>query len=280
MNCFERAIMEDAVACNITAFCNWRRGITMETILEVKGVTKKIKNRKILDNVTLHIDSGEIVGLVGPNGAGKTSLMKLIAGYNFPTVGTIEICGHDVGREHAAAMREAAFLVENPGLYPELSGRQHIHMVCDSRGIDRSSIEDLTDFLDFPKQLDDRVKTYSIGMKQRLGLAMCWAVQPKLLVLDEPLNGLDPDGIFLLRKRVEEAAVQGTAILISSHLLSELEKTATRFLFLRQGKIIGEESVNTVFPKGLSAEISLTEDAASESSDGLEERYRELFGRR
>lgn len=169
----------------------------MERILEVNGITKKIKNRKILDNVILHINSGEIVGLVGSNGAGKTSLMKLIAGYNFPTAGTITICGHDVGRDHAAAMKESAFLVENPGLYP--------------------------------------------------------------------------DGIFLLRKRIEEAAVQGTSVLISSHLLSELEKTATRFLFLRQGKIIGEESMNTAFSKGFSAEISLTEDAASESSDGLEE---------
>lgn len=252
----------------------------MEPVLKVEEVTKKIKNRKILDTVTLHINSGEIVGLVGPNGAGKTSLMKLIAGYNFPTAGTITICGHDVGRDHAAAMKESAFLVENPGLYPELSGRQHMYMICDSRGIDRRTVENLSDLLDFPKQLDDRVKTYSIGMKQRLGLAMCWAAQPKLLVLDEPLNGLDPDGIFLLRKRIAEAAAQGTAVLISSHLLSELEKTAMRFLFLREGKIIGEESVNTAFSKDFSAGISLTEDTESESRDGLEERYRELFERR
>lgn len=239
----------------------------MEDILNVKGVTKRIRRREILNDISLHIAPGEIVGLVGPNGAGKTSLMKLIAGYNFPTAGTIEICGHDVGRDHAAAMRKAAFLVENPGFYPELSGRRHLYMVCDSRGIARSTVDALADFLDFPGQLDDRVKTYSIGMKQRLGLAMCWAAQPKLLVLDEPLNGLDPDGIFLLRKRIGEAAAQGTAFLISSHLLSELQKTATRFLFLRQGKLIGEECINHIS----------TEDSRTENINALEEKYRKLF---
>lgn len=229
----------------------------MEDILRVENVSKTIGMKQILQKVSLSIAPGEIVGLVGPNGAGKTSLMKLIAGYNFPDEGKITICGQDVGSAHAAAMKNAAFLVEEPGLYPQLTGRQHLHMVCDTRGIPRTEIEKLSDLLNFEKQLDNRVKTYSIGMKQRLGIALCFAAQPQFLVLDEPLNGLDPDGIFLIRERMKEASEKGMAILISSHLLTELQKVASRFVFLHHGEVIGE--------------------SGEESEEALENKYRSLF---
>lgn len=214
----------------------------METILEVQKVSKRVGKKQILDDVSFSLAEGEILGLVGPNGAGKTTLMKLIAGYNLPTHGAVQICGHDVIREHDKAMREAAFLVEEPGLYPQLSGRDHVRLVLDSRGLPRQNEEALSDLLNFPEQLDKKVRIYSIGMKQRLGLALCWAAQPKLLVLDEPLNGLDPDGIFLLREKMEQARSEGAAVLISSHLLSELQRVATRFLFLDHGRIVGAGS--------------------------------------
>ena len=229
----------------------------MQSVLQAEHIFKTIGKKKILDDVSLSIMPGEIVGLVGPNGAGKTSLMKLIAGYNFPTAGTIAIEGHNVEKNHAAAMKVAAFLVEEPGLYPNLSGRKHLEMVCDSRGISHDAIQSVADFLNFESQLKNKTKTYSIGMKQRLGLALCWVSAPTLLVLDEPVNGLDPDGIFLLREKMQKAADGGAAVLISSHLLSELQKVATRFVFLRQGKVIGEN--------------------AGENFEELENYYRHLF---
>ncbi len=211
----------------------------MSAVLEVRDVSKKIGKKLILDHVSFSIEPGEVVGLVGPNGAGKTSLMKLIAGYNFPTGGSISICGYDVKRSHAEAMRLSSFLIEEPGLYPQLSGKKHVQMVLDSRNFSRDQIDSLSDLLNFGSQINNRTKTYSIGMKQRLGLALCWAARPALMVLDEPLNGLDPDGIFLLREKIELAAKNSTAILISSHLLSELQKSATRFVFLNHGKVVG-----------------------------------------
>ena len=226
-------------------------------MIEVNNLVKRYGNHTAVDHLSFKIEKGKIYGFLGPNGAGKTSLMKLIAGYNFPDEGKITICGQDVGSAHAAAMKNAAFLVEEPGLYPQLTGRQHLHMVCDTRGIPRTEIEKISDLLNFEKQLDSRVKTYSIGMKQRLGIALCFVAQPQFLVLDEPLNGLDPDGIFLIRERMKEASEKGMAILISSHLLTELQKVASRFVFLHHGEVIGE--------------------SGEESEEELENKYRSLF---
>lgn len=209
-------------------------------------MSKRIGKKDILSDITLATTPGEIVGLVGPNGAGKTSLMKLIAGYNFPTAGSIRICGHDVRKEHVAAVREAAFLVEGPGLYPGISGQRHMEMFCDARGIPREKIQTVSDFLNFAPQLKNRTRTYSLGMKERLGLALCWVSSPKLMVLDEPLNGLDPDGIFLLRRRLEQVTKGGTTVLISSHLLDELQKVASRIVFIKAGRLIGDETTDNL----------------------------------
>lgn len=213
-------------------------------ILNICHVSKKIGKKLILQDIQATLSSGEIVGLVGPNGAGKTSLMKLIAGYNFPSQGSIEICGHNVATEHGSAMAHSSFLVESPGLYPNLSGKRHLEMVCRSHGISTDLIRSVMDFIDFDSQLNDKVKTYSVGMKQRLALALCWITNPKLLVLDEPVNGLDPEGIVLLRNRIESIAADGTAVLVSSHLLDELQKISTRIIFIDGGEILGEEKAN------------------------------------
>lgn len=229
----------------------------METLLELKDVTKVIHKHRILQNVSLQVKPGEIVGLVGPNGAGKTSAMKIAAGFTYPTQGGAKVCGHDVHKERPAAMRESAFLIEEPGLYKSMTGRQHLKMVCEERDVayDPAETEDIANL---GKQIDDKVRTYSIGMKQRLGLAICWAMHPKLFVLDEPTNGLDPDGIFLLRSKIREAAAQGAGFLVSSHLLDELAKTADRILFIKKGELVWE--------------------SAASDGDALEQAYREQFG--
>ena len=213
----------------------------MDALLELANVSKTVGKREILRNVTLRVGPGEIVGLVGPNGAGKSTLMKIAAGFSLPTVGNARINGRDVQKERPQALEKAAFLIEGPGLYNNLTGTQHLKMVCEERGVPYDP-ELVSDFVPFEKQLDGRVRTYSMGMKQRLALALCWAVRPNLFVLDEPTGALDPDGIFLLRKRIQASAESGAGVLISSHLLDEMAKTATRILFLRKGEIVWENA--------------------------------------
>ena len=216
----------------------------MKYALKVDNVSQKKSKRWILQDISLRIQPGEIVGLVGPNGAGKTSLMKLMAGYDLPTKGKISIYGHDVVKDRVGSMGDATFLVESPGLYQSISGKRHLEMFCDSRCIPRETIETVMDFLNFPSQLQDKVRTYSVGMKQRLALALCWLGGTGLIVLDEPVNGLDPDGIVLLRKKIQDVSSKGVAVLVSSHLLDELQRVSTRVVFIQNGKLIGDKDAH------------------------------------
>ena len=159
------------------------------TVLNVQTVSKRFGKREILKGISLSVESGEIVGLVWPNGAGKTTLLKQIAGFQFPSSGKITVCGFDTARDHENAARHMACLIEAPGLYPNISGRRHLEMFCAARGVPEAVIGEVADFLNFQNQLSARTRTYSVGMKQRLGLALCWVSRPDLLVLDEPLNG-------------------------------------------------------------------------------------------
>ena len=213
----------------------------MDALLKLQNVSKTIRKRKILRDISLRVGPGEIVGLVGPNGAGKSTIMKIAAGFSLPTGGSASIGGHDVRKERPEALKKAVFLIEGPGLYSGLTGTQHLKMVCEERGVPYEP-DSVSDIVPFGKQLDDRVRTYSMGMKQRLALSLCWAVQPDLFVLDEPTSALDPDGIFLLRKRVQASAESGAGVLISSHLLDEMAKTADRILFIRGGEIVWESA--------------------------------------
>ncbi len=215
--------------------------------LVLNEVSKKIGKKQILNKVSLTLKSGEIVGLVGPNGAGKTTIMKIITGLSLPTQGSISVCGTDMKDDKVKALENIGFLVEEPGLYRNISGKKNLEILMDIRNINKDNLAYVADLLNFDKQLKNKVKTYSIGMKQRLALALSFIMKPKLLVLDEPLNGLDPDGIFLLRDKVKEIASTGTSVLISSHLLGELEKVADRIIFIKQGNIIipDENSDNT-----------------------------------
>lgn len=211
----------------------------MGALLELENINKNIRKHKILQNVSLQVAPGEIVGLVGPNGAGKSSIMKLAAGFSLPSGGSVRINGHDVRKERPKALEKAVFLIEGPGLYSSLTGTRHLQMMCEERGVPYEPAS-VAEMIPFARQLNDRVHTYSMGMKQRLALAICWAVRPALFVLDEPVDTLDPDGIFVLRKWIQSSAEKGAGFLISSHLLDEMAKTATRILFIRKGEIVKE----------------------------------------
>lgn len=217
-------------------------------LLKIEQVSKKIKKRMIIDNISMHVNSGEIVGFLGPNGAGKTTTIKMIMGLFSITQGKITICGHDVITEFEEAMQNVGAIVENPDLYKRMTGRQNLEYFCSMYEIDaEKSIDFVVNLVKMSERINDKVKTYSLGMRQRVGLAQSLLHMPSLLVLDEPTNGVDPIGIKELRDLLKRLAKEsGVGVLISSHLLSEMELMCDRIYILDNGVIIGEKSIDQV----------------------------------
>ncbi len=214
-------------------------------LLKIENVTKKIKNKTIVDNVSLSINRGEIVGFLGPNGAGKTTTIKMIMGLFSITSGNISVCGHDVKTDFENAMKHVGAIVENPDLYKRLTGRQNLEYFANFYGKDAiNNIDDVVELVKMKDRINDKVKNYSLGMRQRVGLAQALLHMPSLLVLDEPTNGLDPIGIKEMRDLLKHLATQsGSGIFISSHLLSEMELICDRIYIIDKGVIIGEKEI-------------------------------------
>ncbi len=214
-------------------------------LLKLEGVTKKIKKKTIVDNISLSVNSGEIVGFLGPNGAGKTTTIKMIMGLFSITSGNISVCGHNVATDFENAMKNVGSIVENPDLYKYLTGRQNLKYLSQFYG--KKAIENIDSAIELVKmkdRIDTKVKTYSLGMRQRVGLAQAILHMPPLLILDEPTNGLDPIGIKELRELLKNLAQNaGTGVFISSHLLSEMELMCDRIYVIDNGVIIGEKTM-------------------------------------
>ena len=215
-------------------------------LLKIQGLTKSIKKKKILDNVSLTVNSGEIVGFLGPNGAGKTTTIKLIMGLFVITKGQITVCGYDVVKDFEAAMENVGGIVENPDLYKRLTGRQNLEYFASMhKNVDKENIDNIIDMVKMRDRIDHKVKTYSLGMCQRVGIAQALIHNPRLLVLDEPTNGLDPLGIKELRDLLKLLAKEaGVGVFISSHLLSEMELMCDRIYIIDNGVIIGEKTIH------------------------------------
>lgn len=211
--------------------------------LDVKNLSKSLGKNKILKNITFSIEEGEIVGFVGPNGSGKTTTIRTLTNLIFPDEGTISIFGHDIIKEREKALKNVSAIVENPGLYTYLTGKDNLELVRKLNGISKEKMKEIIEFVGLTSRITDKVKKYSLGMKQRLALAMSLLTEPKLLILDEPTNGLDPSGTIELRnilnKLVEEKNI---SIFISSHILSEIEKICNRIIYIKEGKIISIKS--------------------------------------
>lgn len=214
-------------------------------LLRIENVTKKIKKKTIVDNVSLTINSGEIVGFLGPNGAGKTTTIKMIMGLFSITEGSISVCGHDVKTDFENAMKNIGAIVENPDLYKRLTGRQNLEYFASFHGQEAiDNIDAVVELVKMKERINDKVKTYSLGMRQRVGLAQALLHMPSLLVLDEPTNGLDPIGIKEMRDLLKHLATKsGTGIFISSHLLAEMELMCDRIYIIDNGVIIGEKEI-------------------------------------
>ncbi|MFE4709898.1 ABC transporter ATP-binding protein [Paenibacillus sp. NPDC056722] len=212
------------------------------TIFQAEGLTKHYGNAAALENINMVIAEGDIYGFVGENGAGKTTLMKVISGLIHPTQGSITLMGRSKRRELAQARKQIGVLIEHPALYPHMNGEENLSFYSRIHGIsDAHRVEEVLGLVGLTDNRKKNTSEYSLGMKQRLGLAVALLHAPKFLMLDEPMNGLDPGGIVEMRhvltRLVKE---QGVTILISSHILSELQLIATKFGFIHKGRLIKE----------------------------------------
>ena len=214
-------------------------------VLEVKGVKKKLGKREIIKGLDLSVNEGEIFGFLGPNGAGKTTTIRMLVGLISPNEGEIVVCGKSVLSEKEQALKNVGAVVENPELYKYPSGRENLMQIARIRKVSKEEVEEFTDLVGLKDRIDDKVRKYPLGMKQRLGLAAALIGDPKLLTLDEPTNGLDPSGIIDFRDVVKKASRErGMAVFISSHILSEVQNLCDRVAFINNGVIKSVEDIH------------------------------------
>lgn len=214
------------------------------SVLEVNNVYKSLGKREVIKGINFSVEEGEIFGFLGPNGAGKTTTIKMIVGLIHPDKGSISIDGADILKDGNKARAKLGAVVENPEMYNYLSGMANLKMIAEVRKIPKQDILDIVELVDLSSRIDDKVGKYSLGMKQRLGLACALLGKPKLLILDEPTNGLDPSGIIDFRNIVKNAVKElQTSVFISSHILSEVQQLCTRVAFINHGEIKSMESL-------------------------------------
>ncbi|MFN7252768.1 MAG: ABC transporter ATP-binding protein [Anaerobacillus sp.] len=216
------------------------------SVVSIKNVSKVIKGKKIIDNLSFEIYPGEVFGFLGPNGAGKTTTIRMIVGLISITEGEILIKGKNVARNFEEAISDIGAIVENPEMYKFLTGYQNlVHYARMVNGVSKERINEVIELVGLTDRIHEKVKTYSLGMRQRLGLAQALLHSPSILILDEPTNGLDPAGIREIRDYVRKLArEEGLAVIVSSHLLAEMELMCDRIGIIQKGKLIGVQTVN------------------------------------
>jgi ABC-2 type transport system ATP-binding protein len=222
-----------------------------ELAVQTSGLGKRFGARAALDGVDLEVPRGVAFGFLGANGAGKTTLIRLLLGLARPTAGRIRVLGREVPGECAAALARVGAIIEEPCFHRHLTGRKNLHVHAAVR--ERSSHERVDAALarvGLAARGDERVKTYSLGMRQRLGVARCLLADPELLILDEPMNGLDPSGIQEFRRLIRELVAEGRTVLLSSHLLDEVERTCDVAAIVDQGKVVAQGPIHELVRGG------------------------------
>lgn len=218
----------------------------MENILEVQNVQKKIGSKIIIDEVSFHVPKGKIVGLLGPNGAGKTTLIRMIVGLMRLSQGEIIIANHSLKKTYRQAIAEVGAIVENPEFYNYMSGMDNLMQYArmSKKKVMPEEILAIIKQVHLEDHIGKKVKTYSLGMRQRLGVAQALIHQPSLLVLDEPMNGLDPMGMKEFREMIRDLKNQGLSVILSSHQLSDIELVADELVIVQNGKVTHQVSMN------------------------------------
>jgi ABC-2 type transport system ATP-binding protein len=214
-------------------------------VLELDGLSRAYGGRLVVDHVDLVLRRGEILGFLGPNGAGKTTTIRMALNLVRPTAGTVRVLGHDVWRRGRRVLPRVGALVEAPALYPHLSGWDNLRAFAATvGGAPRRALRDLLELVGLGDRAHDRVHEYSLGMKQRLAVAVALLNDPDLLVLDEPANGLDPHGIAEMRDLMSRLAAEGRSVFLSSHVLGEVETVCTRVAIIDRGRLLHEGPVD------------------------------------
>ena len=220
----------------------------MEYVLKTNHLTKTIGGKDIVSDIELHVKKGEIYGFLGPNGAGKTSIMKMMTNLWKPTSGTIELFGETVTPKSYEILKRMGSIIEFPAFYEHMTGKENLQIHCEYMSFsDFSSIDKTLALLDLADAADKLVKSYSLGMKERLGIARAILCKPELLILDEPTNGLDPAGMKQVRDLLKRLSrEQGVTVIISSHILSEIESIADTVGIIHHGKMMKEVSMKDI----------------------------------
>jgi len=210
-----------------------------EYVVETHGLTKRFGERTVVRGVDLQVPRGVAFGYLGPNGAGKTTLIRMLLGLTRPNAGTMSLRGLPVPARRAEALSRVGAIVDEPRFHRHLTGRENLGIVAAARGRETfARIPDALERVGLVQRADDRVKTYSMGMRQRLGIARCLMADPELLILDEPMNGLDPAGILDFRNLIRALVAEGRTVVLSSHILDEVEKTCDYVAIVDRGEIV------------------------------------------
>jgi len=221
-------------------------------VLELKDVTKQIKNKVIVNHLNLSLQQGDIYGFLGPNGAGKTTTLRMIARLVFPTSGEIFIHGCSVSREYRKVMSYIGSIIENPVFYLNMTARQNLKLSAklSDKQIDPSRIDEVLDIVHLEDVKDDKVKTFSLGMKQRLGFANALLCHPSIIILDEPTNGVDPMGLVEIKELIKQLSEQeNITFLISSHMLREMQDLCNRVAIIQNGSLIETGAADDLLKK-------------------------------
>jgi ABC-2 type transport system ATP-binding protein len=219
-----------------------------EVTMAVSGLRKTIGKKEIIRGIDFTLHRGEVFGFLGPNGSGKTTTIRMLVGLIRPTAGTITICGYNLQTHFSEAIRQLGCIVENPELYGYLSGWDNLEYFARMMdGVDQKRIWEVVDLVGLHHRIHDKVKTYSLGMRQRLGIAQALLGRPKVLILDEPTNGLDPAGIREMREFIRYLAdTEGLSVFVSSHLLSEIQQLCDRVAIISKGQVIHVTAVDAL----------------------------------
>lgn len=245
-----------------------------ETVLATRALTKRYGKRNAVDSVSISVRRGDIYGFLGPNGAGKTTTLRMVTGLISPTSGAIELLGRNPAKAPRSLMAQVGALIEGPAYYPHLTATENLRLIQGLKGSGGGAHEaaNLLDLVGLARAARQKVEQFSLGMKQRLGIAMALVGQPRLLVLDEPTNGLDPEGFREFRALLRLLAEQeGITVLLSSHLLHEVEQVATRVGVISDGRLLTEATVEELRRTG-ERSLEVTVDRPAQAAELIRER--------
>lgn len=218
----------------------------MSIAIRTEKLTKRYGTQVAVDSLDLMVQAGEIFGLLGPNGAGKTTTIAMLLGLVRPTSGRAEVFGQTIPAHVEAVLHDVGAMIEAPAFYPYLSGYDNLRVLARMRGIAERRIHEVLETVELARRSRDKVRAYSQGMKQRLAIAAALLGEPKLIMLDEPTNGLDPAGTVEMRQLIRTLAASGTTVVLCSHLLSEVEQLCEQVAILKQGRLVVQGSLKAL----------------------------------